>query len=54
MTLNEEKGEIVLDIAMSMAMCRAGAVASEMTLTHVSKLAGNSTDMFVIPVPLSI
>ena len=29
---NEEKGEIVSDIAMSMAVCRAGAVATEMTL----------------------
>ena len=32
MTLNEKKGEIVLDIAMSTAVCRAGAVATEMTL----------------------
>ena len=31
MTLNEETGEIVLDIAMLMAVCRAGAVATEMT-----------------------
>merc|ERR1719450_1697792 len=39
-------------LAISMAVCRAGAAANEMTLySYISKLAGKPTDKFVMPVP---
>merc|ERR1711897_116267 len=39
-------------LAVSMAVCRAGAAASEMPLyQYIAKLAGKSTDRFVMPVP---
>merc|ERR1719174_3422600 len=39
-------------LAVSMALCRAGAAASEMPLyQYIAKLAGKPTDKFVMPVP---
>merc|ERR1711988_169101 len=39
-------------LAVSMAVCRAGAAASEMPLyQYIAKLAGKPTDKFVMPVP---
>merc|ERR1711920_1107996 len=39
-------------LAVSMAVCRAGAAASEMPLyQYVAKLSGKPTDKFVMPVP---
>jgi len=39
-------------LAVSMAVCRAGAAASEMPLyQYIAKLAGKPTDRFVMPVP---
>merc|ERR1719215_1777103 len=39
-------------LAISMAVCRAGACASEMPLyQYIAKLAGKPTDRFVMPVP---
>merc|ERR1712176_1347257 len=39
-------------LAISMAVCRAGAAASEMPLyQYIAELAGKSTDRFVMPVP---
>merc|ERR1719433_1989851 len=39
-------------LAVSMAVCRAGACASEMPLyQYIAKLAGKPTDKFVMPVP---
>jgi len=39
-------------LAVSMAVCRAGAAASEMPLyQYIAKLAGKPTDRFVLPVP---
>ena len=55
MTLHEEKGEIVSDIAVSMAVCCVGAVAPEMTLySRLQTCRKKPTDMFVVPVPLSM
>merc|ERR1719222_315832 len=39
-------------LAVSMALCRAGAAASEMPLyQYIAKLAGKPSDRFVMPVP---
>merc|ERR1712136_466185 len=39
-------------LAISMAVCRAGAAASEVPLySYISKLGGKPTDKFVLPVP---
>merc|ERR1712032_1111372 len=39
-------------LAVSMAVCRAGAAASEMPLyQYIAKLAGKPTDRFIMPVP---
>merc|ERR1719420_1857936 len=39
-------------LAVSMAVCRAGAAASEMPLyQYIAKLSGKPTDKFVMPVP---
>jgi enolase len=39
-------------LAVSMAVCRAGAAASEMPLyQYIAKIAGKPTDRFVMPVP---
>jgi len=39
-------------LAVSMAVCRAGACASEMPLyQYIAKIAGRPTDRFVMPVP---
>merc|ERR1719469_1316185 len=39
-------------LAISMALCRAGAAASEMPLyQYIAKLAGKPMDRFVMPVP---
>merc|ERR1712048_1478083 len=39
-------------LAVSMAVCRAGAAASQMPLyKHIANLAGKPTDNFVMPVP---
>merc|ERR1711957_528426 len=39
-------------LAVSMAVCRAGAAASEMPLyQYIAKLGGKPTDRFVMPVP---
>jgi len=39
-------------LAVSMAVCRAGAAANEMTLyQYIAKLSGKPTDRFVMPVP---
>merc|ERR1719456_827834 len=39
-------------LAVSMAVCRAGAAASQMTLyEYIAKLSGQPTDKFVMPVP---
>merc|ERR1719295_2239785 len=39
-------------LAVSMAVCRAGAAASESTLyEYIAKLSGQPTDKFVMPVP---
>merc|ERR1711920_830122 len=39
-------------LAVSMAICRAGAAASEMPLyQYIAKLAGKPTEKFVMPVP---
>jgi len=39
-------------LAVSMAVCRAGAAASQMPLyKYIAKLAGKPTDKFVMPVP---
>mmetsp|Transcript_65413 Transcript_65413/g.123842 ORF Transcript_65413/g.123842 Transcript_65413/m.123842 type:complete len:838 (+) Transcript_65413:69-2582(+) len=39
-------------LAVSMAVCRAGAAASQMPLyQYIAKLAGKPTDRFVMPVP---
>eukprot|EP00450_Noctiluca_scintillans_P032720 CAMPEP_0194549948 /NCGR_PEP_ID=MMETSP0253-20130528/95463_1 /TAXON_ID=2966 /ORGANISM="Noctiluca scintillans" /LENGTH=906 /DNA_ID=CAMNT_0039397383 /DNA_START=101 /DNA_END=2821 /DNA_ORIENTATION=+ len=39
-------------LAISMAVCRAGAAANEVPLySYISKLAGKPTDKFVMPVP---
>lgn len=39
-------------LAVSMAVCRAGACASEMPLyQYIAKIAGKPTDRFVMPVP---
>jgi enolase len=39
-------------LAVSMAICRAGAAAKDMPLyKHIAELAGKSTEKFVLPVP---
>merc|ERR1712110_1114638 len=39
-------------LAISMAVCRAGAAASEMPLyQYLAKISGKPTDRFVMPVP---
>merc|ERR1740129_890577 len=39
-------------LAVSMAICRAGAAASEMPLyAYIAKISGKPTDKFVMPVP---
>merc|ERR1719214_412534 len=39
-------------LAVSMAVCRAGAAASTMTLyEYIAKLSGQPSDKFVMPVP---
>merc|ERR1719157_99585 len=39
-------------LAVSMAVCRAGAAASKMPLyKYIARLAGKPTDKFVMPVP---
>merc|ERR1712137_1051905 len=39
-------------LAVSMAVCRAGAAASEMPLyQYIAKISGKPTDRFVMPVP---
>merc|ERR1711985_198995 len=39
-------------LAVSMAVCRAGAAASQMPLyQYIAKLSGHPTDQFVMPVP---
>merc|ERR1740129_2520348 len=39
-------------LAVSMAICRAGAAASEMLLyQYIAKISGKPTDKFVMPVP---
>merc|ERR550525_2355137 len=39
-------------LAISMALCRAGAAASEMPLyQYIAKISGKPTDKFVMPVP---
>merc|ERR1740129_2496905 len=39
-------------LAVSMAVCRAGAAASQMPLyQYIAKISGKPTDKFVMPVP---